>query len=319
MHLQKIKMLKTVDRKLISRKNFNIQKLLDDFIAFLDVSPKTSATYSRALRQMVNFFAENNVKSPSYDDIVNFKKSLEAKKCKASTIALYLASARRFFTWTEQRGIYPNIAAGVKAPRSDRGHKRDYFGAEQLRKILSGINRNTLEGQRNFAIVALMAVGGLRTIEISRANIEDLRTLGGETVLYVQGKGRNDKTEFIKLPASILKAIRAYLAERGKCERTEPLFAGIGNRHKKGRLTTRAISGIAKNAMRTAGFDDTRLSAHSLRHSAVTLALLSGNNLDDVRVFARHNNISATTIYAHNVERIKSTCEKNICDLIMNF
>lgn len=33
-----------------------------------------------------------------------------------------------------------------------------------------------------------MITGGLRTIEVSRANIEDLRTAGNNTVLFIQGK-----------------------------------------------------------------------------------------------------------------------------------
>lgn len=299
----------------VTPQEFNA-KLLNDFTAFLDVAPKTVATYQRALRQMFKFFTDNGVKMPTYEDVLNFKKSLEAKGRKASTIALYLASARRFFTWTEQRGIFPNVAAGVKAPRSDRGHKRDYFGAEQLKSILRGINRDTLKGRRNFAIVALMAVGGLRTIEVARANFEDLQTLGGEPVLYVQGKGRKDKADFVKIPAQVLKAIQEYISARGKIEDDAPLFAGIGNRNKNGRLTTRCISGIAKSAMRSAGYDNRRLSAHSLRHSAVTIALLSGARIDEVRAFARHSNIATTTIYAHNVDRLRSQCENNICSMI---
>ena len=88
----------------------------------------------------------------------------------------------------------------MKAPRQERGHKRDFLGAKLLKLVLSTIERETLEGKRNYAIMALMSVGGLRTIEVSRANVEDIRILGDFTVLYVQGKGRKDRTEFVKLP-----------------------------------------------------------------------------------------------------------------------
>jgi len=41
-----------------------------------------------------------------------------------------------------------------------------------------------------------MLTCGLRTIEVSRANIGDLRVLGDNTVLYIQGKGkRKGKSE----------------------------------------------------------------------------------------------------------------------------
>lgn len=292
--------------------------LLNDFFAYLDVTPKTTATYQRALRQLFKYFTDNGISRPSHDDILNFKKSLESAGKKASTIALYLAAARRFFAWTEQRGICPNVAGGVKAPKQERGHKRDFLGADQLAGILSGMKHGTVQEVRDFAIMALMSVAGLRTIEVSRANFEDLRTLGGEPVLYVQGKGRKERTEFVKIPAPVHKAISDYLAMRGKVADNAPLFASISNRNKDGRMSTRSISRIAKTIMQKAGYDNARLTAHSLRHSAVTLALLGGMPLSEVQSFARHSNMNTTLIYSHAVDRMKSMCENVISDMIFS-
>ena len=290
--------------------------LLSDFFAFLDVSEKTQATYQRAMRQVFKYFTENGITQPAHQDIVDFKKALEAKGRKAATIGLYLAACRRFFDWTEQAGIYPNVARGIKAPRQERGHKRDFLGATQLKGIMQGMSRETLQGKRDYAVFSLMASCGLRTIEISRANIEDLRTLGGEMILYVQGKGRKDRTEFVKIPAPPLEAINDYLTLRGNAPDDAPLFAGIGNRNHEGRMCTRTISQIAKRAMRAAGYNSRRLSAHSLRHSAVTLSLLAGNSLEQAQAFARHSDISTTTIYSHVVDRLRSNCEASVAAMI---
>ena len=287
-------------------------ELLSDFYAFLDVSPKTLSTYQRAMRQVFKYFTENGISQPAHQDIVDFKKALEAKGRKPATIGLYLAACRRFFDWTEQAGIYANIAKGVKSPKQERGHKRDYFGATQLKGIMQGMSRDTLQGKRDYAVFALMATCGLRTIEISRANIEDLRNLGDSPVLFVQGKGRKDRADFVKIPAPLLEAINDYLTLRGNAPDDAPLFAGIGNRNRNGRMCTRTISQIAKRAMRAAGYNSRRLSAHSLRHSAVTLTLLAGKSLDEVQSFARHTNIATTQIYSHAVDRIRSTCEASI-------
>ena len=51
--------------------------LLTDFFAFLDVSPKTTATYQRALRQMFRYFTENGISKPTHEDMVNFKKNMQ--------------------------------------------------------------------------------------------------------------------------------------------------------------------------------------------------------------------------------------------------
>ena len=91
--------------------------LLTDFFLFLDVSEKTMTTYRRALKQLFTFLYSNNISKPTFDDILLFKKTLEARNCKSATIALYLAATRRFFSWCEQKSIFPNVAVGVKAPR----------------------------------------------------------------------------------------------------------------------------------------------------------------------------------------------------------
>ena len=218
--------------------------LLSDFINYLDVSPATVQTYSKSLRQMFRYFTEHGITAPTRDDVLQFKKHLEESGHKATTIALYLASARRFFTWCEQKGIYPDIAQGVKAPLISNGHKKDYFSAQQLKEILSGVKRNTLEEKRNFAVLALMTTCGLRTVEVIRANVEDLRFVGGVAVLYVQGKGRTDKADFVKLSAHVETALRDYMKTRGIVSKNAPLFVSCSRRNSGQRLTTRTISCI---------------------------------------------------------------------------
>ena len=146
-------LIRIADNNAVIQSEFGAN-LLNDFFAFLDVSEKTMSTYRRALKQVFGYFTVNGISRPSHDDILSFKKALESKGRKPSTIALYLAATRRFFAWTEQRGIYTNVANGVKAPRQDKGHKKDFFSATQLKGILSGMSHNTLQNKRDYAIMA---------------------------------------------------------------------------------------------------------------------------------------------------------------------
>ena len=291
-------------------------EVLNRFTAFLDISPLTARSYLSGVKMFAKYLYATGVKEPSRDTVIAYKKELQELGRKPSTISLYLSALRRFFSWTESEGIYTNITAGIKAPKLSKGYKKDCFSAEQVKSIFAGIDRSNVEGLRNYAIMALMTAGGLRTVEITRAKIEDLRTVGGKSVLYIQGKGRSEKTEFIKLPPQVETAIKAYLAVREQAGDNAPLFASLSRQNKGKGLTTRTISGIAKTAMLNAGFNSKRLTAHSLRHTAVTLALLAGQDLAEVQHFARHNNISTTQIYAHNIDRMKSQCEAVIARAI---
>ena len=75
---------------------------------------------------------------------------------------------------------------------------------------------------------------------------------------------------------------------------------------------TRTVSGIAKSAMRAIGLDDRRHTAHSLRHTAVTYALLGGAKVEEAQEMARHANINTTLIYSHHVDRIQNAAERKI-------
>lgn len=287
-------------------------ELFNRFEKFLDVSPLTLRAYKTGLKRFAEFLAVKEIKTPCRDDVLAFKSALLEHGLKASTVSSYLSKVKKFFSWTEAEGFYRNIANGVKAPKISKKHKRDCFSSEQLKEILNGFNRNTIEGSRNFAMFSLMACCGLRTIEIARAKIEDLRSECGVNVLYIQGKNRTEKADFVKIPEEVRKAIQEYILLRGKAEATEALFASISDRNFGEGLTTRSISRICKLAMLNSGFNSSRLTAHSLRHTAVTLALLNGETLQNVQAFARHSNINTTLIYAHNINRLNSGIENNI-------
>ena len=284
-------------------------KMINSFIAFIDVSPLTVKAYRAGISKLFEYLSNEGIRQPKRENIIDFKNYLIHCGRKPSTVALYLSAVRRFFTWCEAENIYPDITRGVKSPRQERSHKRDAFSAEELKTIIAGISHKTLEDKRNFAMFTLITACGLRTCEIVRANVGDIQSVQGTACLFVRGKGRADKGEFVKLSEPMLQAIREYLSERGQVSGEEPLFASCSRRNKGGRLTTRTISAIAKQAMKLAGYDSRRLTAHSLRHSAATLAIQAGMPLQEVSEFMRHSSINVTMIYVHSVNRLKSECE----------
>ena len=285
------------------------------FINYLDASPKTVQTYSRAIRQFMKYMSDNGIAQPTREDILSYREYLKDGH-KPTTVQNYITALRLFFQWAGQEGLYPDIAQHIKGAKLSKDHKKDYLTSSQIKHVLGTIERDTVQGRRDYALFALMVTGGLRDIEVHRANIEDLRTLGDSTVLYLQGKGREERTEYVKVPAEVEKAIRASLADRKDLNGSQPLFASLSNNSKGGRMSTRSISGTVKTALVKAGYDSDRLTAHSLRHTAVTLSLLGGNTLQEVQQFARHSNISTTQIYAHNLDRAKNKCESTIASAI---
>lgn len=292
------------------------EELYTRWTDYIDASDKTIQTYTRDLRRMFRYFAENGIRQPQREDIISYRESLKAEGLKPTTIQNYITAARLFFQWTEQERIYPNVAERVKGAKLSREHKKDYLTSKQVKNVLSGIDRSTPTGLRDYAILALTVTGGLRTIEVSRADIGDLRTLGDDTVLYIQGKGREEKAEYVRVSPPVEKAIRDYLKTRKDTDSSAPLFSSTSNNSRGGRLSTRTISGICKGSMVEAGYNSDRLTAHSLRHTAVTLSLLADKKLEEVQQFARHKNIATTLIYAHALDKAKNSCTDAISGAI---
>lgn len=286
-------------------------QLLEDFIAYLDAAPATVRTYSSAVKQFAKYLQEQGIDSPTRETVIAYREQLKVY-CKPSTVQNYVESLKLFFSWTAQRGLYPNIADHVKGAKVSGEFKKDYLTPKQLKKVLSGVDLSTEQGLRDYAILAAMLTGSLRDIELQRANIEDIGTAGGASVLYLQGKGRTDKGEYVKLPEETEAAIRAYLKTRRAADPTEPLFTSLSHNSQGKRLTTRSISGIVKGYLVKAGFTGPRYTAHSFRHSGITLSLQGGNTLQETQQYARHRSINTTLKYAHNLNRAESKCADTI-------
>ena len=299
------------------RQQNTLEDLARRFAEYLDVSELTVKSYKSGVRKFLEFLHCNGITNPTRDSVILYKKELMSRYS-ANTTALYLSAIRRFFSWCDSEGLYPNITNGVKSPKISHEHKRDAFTASELKDIISGIERNSLEGLRNYALFTLIVSCGLRTCEAVRADVGDMHRVSGILVLDIQGKGHSGKDAFVKLTPNVEKAIREYLKARGNVSDDEPLFASCSRRNYGQRLTTVTVSQVCKRAMVSAGFDSHRLTAHSLRHSAVTLCLLGGMSLSDTQVFARHSSINTTMIYNHSVNRMKSLCEATIASAIFS-
>lgn len=288
--------------------------LLKRFLKYLDASEKTVQTYTRALRQFFKFLYENNITQPQRTDVLSFRDHLKDKGRKPTTIKSYIVAVRLFFQWTNQEGLYPNIAEKIKGAKLDQAHKKDYLTVDQIKDVLNNIDTSTLTGARDYAIIVLMVTGGLRTIEVSRADMDDMRNVGNSPALYIQGKGREEKTEYVKLPLQVFKAIGRYREMLEK--QYDVLFVSTSNNNKGQRLTTRSISGIVKKRLKEAGYTSNRLTAHSLRHTAGTLNLMNGGTLEETQQLLRHSNINTTMIYLHHLERENNQSEKRIADAL---
>ncbi len=307
--------LVTVRESEIVRRPRSLEELVESFILSLDLGRSSKETYRRQLKQYARWIEESgrseNLWQMKREDLLDYKVQLLAGHSVLGANG-YLTAVRRLYEWMEAERIYPNIARGVRGYKKPRSFAKDCLSTGQLRDMLDGLETASLEGLRDYAMINLMARTGLRDIEVSRAMVSDLRQESGQSVLWIQGKGRDSKDEFVLLTDEAERPIRQYLQARGMVAEDAPLFCSYSDKNYGQALTTRSISRICKQAMRRTGLDSSRLTAHSLRHTAITLSLRGGASLQQVQAMARHSDPKTTMIYSHNLDRIESGAERYI-------
>ena len=301
--------------QLIFQQN-KLEDLFNQFVIFIDATPNTIRTYRGSLKQWFIYLRQNQIIQPTAETVRQYRDHLQVTGKKATTVKNYIIAVKRFFAWTEEAGLYPNIAKFIKSGHLSKSFKKDYLTGSQARQILNHVDRSTLKGKRDYAMLVTMLTMGLRTIEVTRANIEDIRIKGNTTVLYVQGKGHNEKDDLIRMPQHVESAIRDYLSVRRAKDLSEPLFTSTSNHNVDGRMTTRSIRRVVKTAFISAGYDSPRLTAHSTRHTAATLSLLNGATLQQTQELLRHRNIGTTEIYAHNIDAATNPAANDVEEAI---
>lgn len=213
----------------------------------------------------------------------------------AFTINLYLSAVKQLARWsirarerlqldTDQLNALRDVAdvRGLVIPRT---FYKDSLDAGERDQLLAAIDH-----PRDRAIVALLVLEGLRTVEVTRLRRGDLHF--SRRLLSVRGKGKDTK-EDIKLFDACADYLRGYLESVGNWPlmltgRGEKLFPD---------LTTYQIRYIVDKYLRRIGLKRAGLSAHSLRHTTGQLLLEANVELVHVQQHLRHQTLETTQFY----------------------
>ena len=295
----------------------NLKELVNAFISSQDVKITSKDLYRRTLKQFFNWIDTTSytLRELTRAHVLEYKRYLLASNLTSLTVGSYITAVRKFYEWTEANKFYPNIAKGIKTPKRLQQFKKQPLLPSQATKLIDHYSNLS---RRDYAIINLLLRGGLRTIEVIRANVEDITFKGSQRVLLVHGKGRDEKDNFIVLTDKTYKPIELYIKSRGKLTPSDPLFISNSNNSKGKRLTTRTISKIAKEGLKAIGLDNKSFTAHSLRHTTAVNILRAGGSLEMAQFTLRHSNPATTQIYTATLNeerRLKNSGEALIDSL----
>jgi site-specific recombinase XerD len=163
---------------------------------------------------------------------------------------------------------------------------------EEVDRLLLNCDRCTGMGQRDYAVLILLARLGLRAGEVVAMELDDIDWEAG--LITIRGKGaRHDQ---LPVPQDVGEALATYLRHgRPPCD-TRRVFVRARAPH-RGFSSSVAIADIVRRALRRAGLDPIRKGAHLLRHSLATKMLRQGACLSEIGQILRHSTQNTTEIY----------------------
>lgn len=317
--------IQTINPSNVILKNENSfsQSYFEKFINDNRIMKTTQSNYIKYLKYFLQWTISEGIQNPIRDDIRNYQKHLDSiisertgKHLEETTKQQYFQVVKTFFQFLENENLYSNITKGIKSFKVDKEERKRPFTEEEIKVIFNSIDKTTEKGKRDSSILLLAVENGLRSIEIERANLEDLETIDNQKRLYIQGKGKTEKNIFVNLSEELSKLLDDYLSTRKPKSNNEPLFTTTGNRNKGKRIERNTISKLFKKIFKQSGFNSKKLTFHSLRHTSGTTFYQITNDTFQVKKHQRHESINSTMIYIHDKEATEDKSGQMIHDYI---
>lgn len=170
---------------------------------------------------------------------------------------------------------------------------------EDIRTIVTAIDRSTAKGARDAAIILLGFASALRRSELAALQVGDIENQpGGLLVTVARSKadqdGEGQRVAVVPgqhAATDPVRALHAWLDLRGRVP--GPLFTSLQRRTVSlDPISGQAIAIALRNRARAAGFDAERITPHSLRAGHATSAAVAGVSLDRIAAQTRHKRLS---------------------------
>lgn len=285
-----------------------MENVKESFINYLDVDDLTLKTYKTGIESFINYLKGNNIVNPTRDDVIAYRNMLR-ETYSNNTVNTYMIAVRALFKYLEIHKLYENICVDIKGAKYSTTPKKEVLSLEKIKSIYNGLS--DLEDK---ALFSLMCSTGLRVCEIATALIEDIKEYNGEMVLFVLGKKRDSKCEYVKLSNQVLDDLKSYIGGRT----SGYIFVSTSNNNNGGGLTTTSLRNRIKSIFRRFGINKDTVSCHSLRRSFAVISYETGSSIYDIQQVLHHSSINTTTRYLKQVDRDKNKTEYNVSNIIFN-
>jgi len=263
-----------------------LDDVLEDFSVYLRVEKGISEGVAKNYCYSVGRFLRwIDTPNPDRKDAVKYVDRLLKEKKKASTVRNILHALKHYFQFNGKD-------LDLRLPKQ-RVKQIDYLTVMEAKSLLYKI-----DNIRDYAMTLVMLYGGLRVSEVCNLDREDI-DFEEFTISVRNTKNRVDRT--VMVTEKCIRAIEQYLETRIDTENA--LFLS----RKKKRISRNQVWQLVKKYALIAnlrtykenGIVKTKVSPHTLRHTAATNLIANDCDVVVVQQHLGHKDIQSTMKYVH--------------------
>lgn len=236
------------------------------------LSPHTVKAFTSDLKQLIEFAGGREITEDLISEWFRFLKDKGLKNKSLARKATSISACSRLF------------GLGWKIPRVKAEKRLPAALSEVEARAIIQAAGNTRDPARNSLIVELMLRCGLRSAELLSIRRRDIEFDGEMVYIRVAGKGSKERRVPV-VHKHLIAAIRRYTRTRG-LDQDDLLFP----------MSSRNLRKIVSRLGRIAGIEK-RVHPHMLRHTAATIYLRRGANIETVRRVLGHESLATTQKY----------------------
>ena len=236
------------------------------------------------------------------DELIDARKVMKNGEWKRlyspATVNLRLASVRALAQEAADAGLIDQSSAA--AIRRVRGEKQsgsiigNWLEKAQVDRLLIAVDRKSLRGKRDYAILAVLFATGLRRRELVELQVSTIKQRDGQWG-FIGLRGKGGKVRNISLPAWVLLAINDWLAATQIAQ--GPVFRSISRYGKLGSrvMSEESVKLILSHYASLCGHG--MLRPHDARRTCARLCRSGNAALEDVQELLGHSSIQTTERY----------------------
>jgi len=270
-------------------------KTFTDYLKTKGHTPRTIISFDRVAAIFSRWLQKEQMEMQQvrYQDILAFMKQCQKKGTSQRTVQLYLNVIRHLYDYQKsQKKVEVNPVTGIKVQGVKRKSLYHIFEPHELHAIYNSYQDESLKGKRNRIMLSLLIYQGVKTEELVKLEVHDLKLKEGK--IEIPGGAKSER-RLLQLESHQVMEVYDYVNTTRKeilaasKQNTDKLFVSIEGGESLSSCMHRLMFWVKRK-------NKLVVNAKQLRASVI-VKWLKMYNLRKVQYLAGHRYISSTESY----------------------